>query len=213
MNNNYTIPMLGYGTYQLEEDSVVDRGVSVAIHSGYRLIDTAYFYANEHQIGATLSPLFVNGSLQREDVFLTTKVWNTHHSKARLLDSIRNSLEMLQVDYVDLVLLHFPTGFRDGDDYFPLYANRTIIPRSWAKDAYLEPWAALEEAVRLGLTRSIGVSNFNRSQMKKLLSKAKIKPVLNQVSVFFSHSQVTNLVKFPRWNRIHISTTTNFANI
>lgn len=174
--------MVGFGTWQLGNDTTVKRAIRAAISAGYRLIDTAYIYGNEKAIGQVLHEMIAQGKVKRDDVFLTTKVWNNHHSTPKVLQSIRDSLKKLKLKQLDLVLLHFPVGFKEGSDNFPTFANGSIIPRSWRKDAYLESWEAMESAVKMGLTRSIGVSNFNQAQMRKVLAKAKIKPVLNQVS-------------------------------
>lgn len=181
MADGRSLPVLGFGTWQLGNDTTVKRALLHALDAGYRLIDTAHLYGNEAPIGEVLRQRMSTGRLSRADLFVTTKVWSNHHSKARVMKSIRDSLRKLQLDYLDLVLLHYPAGFRDGTDLFPIYRNGSIIPRTWQKDSYLEPWRAMEEAVRLGLVRSIGVSNFNRRQTRKLLSNAKVRPVLNQV--------------------------------
>ena len=183
LNNKQGLPLVGFGTWQLGGNaSSVKDTIKQAIDAGYRLIDTAYIYDTEEPIGDVLQELFSSGKLKREDIFVTTKVWTTYFSKIRVLQSIRESLKKLKLNYVDLILLHFPTGFKDGKENFPKFKNGTIIPRTWRKDAYLEAWNAMENAVQLGLVSSIGVSNFNRNQMKKLLKSAKIKPVLNQVN-------------------------------
>lgn len=182
MNNGHTIPMVGFGTWQLGNDSVVRSAVANAIKAGYKLIDTAYLYGNEKAIGDTLKDMIQRGLIKREDIFLTTKVWPTHFIKSKVLKSIRRSLKRLQVSQLDLVLLHFPTAFQEGKQLWPRFPeNNSLIPHSWQNDSYLEAWRGMEEAVRLGLTRSIGVSNFNAAQVRTLLRAASIKPVVNQV--------------------------------
>ena len=183
MNNNHCIPWIGFGTWQLGNNTnTIKNIIRQAIDAGYRLIDTAYIYNTEEGIGLALKDAFASGKLKRDDVFITTKVWLNHFSKPKVLQSIRDSLRKLKLNQVDLVLMHYPTGFKDGPDNYPKYPNGTIIPRTWQKDAYLETWQAMEDAHKLGLTRSIGVSNFNQEQIWKLLLNARIKPVINQVS-------------------------------
>src|ERR1700760_4842077 len=109
MNDGNFIPMVGLGTYRAldEEVSVTIR---VAIESGYRLIDTAMLYDNEKPIGETVRQLIDEGMIRREDVFIVTKVWNTYHSRAAVMKSAKQSLANLGLDYVDLLLIHWPTG-------------------------------------------------------------------------------------------------------
>ena len=183
MNNKYTIPMVGYGTFLLNGGQNVRNSIISAVKAGYRLIDTATLYRNERSIGTALKSLITSGEIKREDIFLTTKIWNTNHEPERTMQSIRNSLRKLQTNYLDLVLIHFPTGFRVGKQLMPKYANNaSLIPRTWRQDAYMDTWRALEHAVWMGSIRSIGVSNFNIRQMETLLANATIMPVMNQVS-------------------------------
>ncbi len=190
LNNGLSMPLVGFGTWQLEGNSTVKKStIKKALEAGYRLLDTAYLYRTETAIGEALSETFTSKKLTREDVFVTTKVWPTFFSRVRVLQSIGDSLKKLQLSYVDLVLLHFPTGFREGAEDWPVFTgNRSVIPHSWKRNAFLESWQALEEAVQRNLTRSIGVSNFNRRQMRTLLRQAKVKPVLNQVQETKGHN-------------------------
>ncbi|KAH7638480.1 aldo-keto reductase family 1 member b10-like protein [Dermatophagoides farinae] len=183
MNNGHCLPLVAFGTWQLGNNSVVKRAIKSAITNGYRLIDTADIYGNEQMIGDILQELFKEGIINRDDLFITTKVWCNHFSKSSVIKSIQQSMQKLKVSYIDLVLLHYPTGFKENDDQdkYPKFKNGSIIPRTWKKDSYLETWESMEQAIRNNYTHSIGVSNFNRRQIKTLLSKATIKPVINQV--------------------------------
>lgn len=137
--NQRCMPTVGFGTWQLGgNSSVIQTTIKQALDAGYRLIDTAYLYNTEDEIGDALAGAFADGKLKREDIFITTKVWPTYFSKAKVLQSIRDSLRKLKLQYLDLVLLHYPTGFKEGTDNYPTYPNGSIIPLSWKKDAYLE---------------------------------------------------------------------------
>uniref|UniRef100_A0A834VGY2 Aldo-keto reductase family 1 member B15 n=1 Tax=Sarcoptes scabiei TaxID=52283 RepID=A0A834VGY2_SARSC len=181
MNNGECLPLIALGTWQLGDDETVKRAIRTAIEDGYRLIDTAYIYGNEEFIGEILQELFKSKQIKREDLFITTKVWNNHFSRESVLKSIENSLRKLKLNYLDLVLLHYPTGFIENQGDYPKYQNGSIIPRTWQRNGFLESWQGMEQAVRNRLTKSIGVSNFNRRQIRSLLSRATIRPVLNQV--------------------------------
>ena len=182
LNDGRKIPSVGMGTWQLgANDSEIARALSDALDVGYRHIDTAWLYGTERGAGLALDQAIKAKRLKRQDVFITSKVWNTYHRRAKVVDSIRQSLSTLGLEYLDLALIHWPTGFKEGDDHYPKFANGSIIPRKWNKHSYVETWRGMEDAVGLGLTRSIGVSNFNARQLSKLLKKAKIKPAVNQV--------------------------------
>ena len=156
--------------------------IVAAVKTGYRHIDTAYFYYNEAAIGKALKMLFREGVVKREDLFITSKVWMNFYSKNRVLVGLKKSVIDLGIDFVDLALLHFPMGVQDGDNTTPLFFfNMSIIPRTWRKDAYLETWKGLEIAQEMGWTRSIGVANFDTTQLKKVMDIASIKPSMNQV--------------------------------
>ena len=182
LNDGCTIPAVGMGTWQLgANDTEISKAISDAIDVGYRHIDTAWLYNTEKGLGLSLDRALRSKAFKREDFFITSKVWNTYHRREKVVDSIRQSLDNLGTSYLDLTLIHWPTGFKEGTDNYPKYDNGSIIPRKWSKAAYLETWKGLEDAVEQGLTRSIGVSNFNARQLHKLLKRAKIMPAINQV--------------------------------
>jgi diketogulonate reductase-like aldo/keto reductase len=188
LNDGNEIPIVGLGTSRIT-DSQAYITVKEAINSGYRHFDTAYFYNNEKVIGTALKDLIAQNRIKREDVFITSKVWCNFHSRPLVVEGLKISLKNLGLEYLDLALVHYPTGFKEGNDLFPKFRNGSIIPRTWKKDAYLETWKGMEDALKLGLAKSIGVSNFNSVQLKRVLDVAEIKPVVNQVLVlkFFIH--------------------------
>lgn len=152
LNNGINMPILGFGVFQIEpeqcEQCVVD-----AIEAGYRLIDTAQAYYNEEAVGRAT----VRCSVPREELFITTKVWVTEHSKERARASVEESMRKLQTDYLDLVLIHQPLG-----DYYAAYR-------------------ALEELYGEGWLRAIGISNFSAERMADLAAFANVIPAVNQV--------------------------------
>lgn len=158
--NGVKMPQLGYGVYQVTmeecENCVLD-----ALKAGYRLIDTAQSYFNEEEVGNAIR----KSGIPREDIFLTTKVWIEHYGYEACKKSIEDSLNKLQVDYIDLLLLHQP--FAD----------------------YYGAWRALEEYYEAGKVRAIGISNFYPDRMIDLAAFARIKPMINQIEIHPHHQQ------------------------
>ncbi|MEF9951775.1 MAG: aldo/keto reductase [Clostridium sp.] len=153
LNNGVKMPILGFGTYKVDNGNTVIQSVKEALNIGYRSIDTASFYNNEEGVGIALK----ESGLKREEIFLTSKVWNSDQGYEKTLDAFHRTLKNLQTTYLDLYLIHWPT---------PLFG---------------ETWRALEELYRNGYIRSIGVSNFTIDHLKSLLETAEIPPMVNQV--------------------------------
>ena len=159
LNNGVEMPGLGLGVFQIPDEDTAEV-VKTGIINGYRLIDTAQIYGNEEGTGRGIKEGLAATGLNREDLFITSKVWNAHISKEEALASFEKSLEKLQLDYLDLFLIHWP-----------------------GKESYREAWLALEELYAAGKVRAIGVSNFERHHLADLLSYAKVVPVLNQIEL------------------------------
>ncbi|MGT2800230.1 aldo/keto reductase [Streptococcus marmotae] len=162
MNNGLTIPALGFGTYLSKDGEEVYNAVRKALAVGYRHIDTAAFYGNEESIGRAIK----DSGIAREELYITTKLWNDAHGYEEAKIAFADSLEKLQLDYLDLYLIHWPNpaGIRDR----------------WQK-ANADAWRAMEELVAEGKIRSIGVSNFMIHHLDELLKTATIVPAVNQI--------------------------------
>ncbi|MBS7563475.1 aldo/keto reductase [Mucilaginibacter sp. Bleaf8] len=159
--NNTSIPALGFGTYQLKGDACV-QSTETALRLGYRHLDTAEFYHNEAEVGKAMR----NSGLDRKEIFLTTKVWPTNITKSKFLPAVEESLRQLKLDYVDLLLIHWP-----ADDEL---TNRTAVD-------------ILAECLHKQYARLIGVSNFSIPQLQQAQSQAPI--VCNQVEYHPYYSQ------------------------
>lgn len=168
LNNGVEMLMLGYGVYQVTKEEC-ERCVLDALKAGYRLIDTAQSYFNEEEVGSAIK----KSSVPREEIFLTTKVWIEHYGYEEAKKSIINSMKKLQVDYIDLVLMHQP--FND----------------------YYGTWRAMEKLYKEGKIKAIGISNFYPDRMVDITSFAKIKPMVNQIEIH-PHYQQTEAIK---WNK------------
>ena len=164
------IPIIGFGTWQTPDGDVAKHAVESALNAGYRHIDTAAAYGNEESVGEGIKRSGVN----RHDLFITTKLWNADHGYKLTKEAIDRSLQKLKVDYLDLYLIHWP--------------NPVAMRDHWA-EANAESWRAMEEAVKAGKIRTIGVSNFRKHHLDELLKTAEIKPAVNQIMLNTSDLQ------------------------
>ena len=153
--NGNEIPQLGFGVYQIKGDELTEKCVLEALKVGYRHIDTAHYYENERGVGAAIK----KSGIPREEIWVTSKVWVTEYGSGKTTAAIDKMLKRLGLEYIDLVLLHFP------------YKN------------YLDAYKELEAECEKGRIKNIGISNFEDQKFDDLYSKAKIKPVLNQIEL------------------------------
>lgn len=142
-------------------------------------------YGNEKEIGEAIREKISDGTVRREDLFIVTKLWNTFHEREQVVLTCRKSLENFGLDYIDLYLIHWPVALKyTGPLNFELPFQNAV---GYDYD-YVDTWKGMEECVGLGLTKSIGLSNFNSKQIERVLATATIKPVMNQVNFIFSLS-------------------------
>ena len=154
LNNGVEMPWLGLGVFMAEEGIEVENAVVTALKHGYRSIDTASVYQNEHGVGVGIK----KSKVPREEIFLTSKVWNSDQGYKTTLEAFEESLERLQTDYLDLYLIHWPKG-----------------------KLSLDTWKAMEELYEKGLIRAIGVSNFLVHHLEDFLPECNVVPAVNQV--------------------------------
>uniref|UniRef100_A0A0N4ZNR8 Aldo_ket_red domain-containing protein n=1 Tax=Parastrongyloides trichosuri TaxID=131310 RepID=A0A0N4ZNR8_PARTI len=183
------MPMVGYGTYQIKSKDIFDC-LDTALECGYRLIDTAQCYGNEEAIGDALQILLPKYGLSREDIFITTKLAPKFQGKEKCRKAVLKSLEKLQVDYIDLLLIHWP-----GTAHLSSSSCKNSLNR---KDS----WSELENFYFNNIVKSIGVSNYNIPHLEELLSYCKVKPELNQCE-FHPYYNTPELVSYCKKNDIH----------
>ena len=183
LNSNHKMPVIGLGTWQAPAGQV-GAAVKTALENGYRHIDCAAIYGNEAEIGAVFAEAFASGLVKREDLFVTSKLWNSEHAPSDVRPALELSLKELRLDYLDLYLIHWPQCFAKESE-----GNRSIPKNEDGSIKYdlstssQETWSALEACVDAGLTRSIGLSNFNSEQIAGICEGARIKPAVLQVEI------------------------------
>jgi len=207
LNSGHSIPQLGLGTW-LSKPGEVGEAVKMALEIGYRHIDCAMSYGNQEEIGNVFSSAFGGGKIKREDVFVTSKIWNTFHTYEKATAAIDIMLKELQIPYLDLCLIHWPQGYLEDNGLFPKDANGKIIN---ANTDYLDTWKAMENAVEAGKVRSIGVSNFNVKQIQRIFEHGTIKPAVLQIEAhpYFSQS---NLLQFCKKHGVIVTAFSPLAN-
>ncbi|NP_001297485.1 aldo-keto reductase family 1 member C13-like [Mesocricetus auratus] len=190
LSDGHFIPALGFGTYKPNEvpKSKSVEATKLAIGVGYRHIDTAYVYHVEEEIGQAIQSKIKAGDVKREDMFITTKLWCTCFRPELVRPSLEKSLKNLQLDYVDLYIMHFPVPMKSGNNDFPADGQGKLLLDTVD---FCATWEALETCKDAGLVKSIGVSNFNHRQLERILNKPglKYKPVCNQVECHIYNNQ------------------------
>jgi alcohol dehydrogenase (NADP+) len=178
LQNNDLWEGLGLGTWK-SKPGEVKQAIIEAIKCGYKHIDCAAVYGNEKEIGEAFTYCFETNLVKREDLWITSKLWNNSHKKEHVIPALKQTLADLQLDYLDLYIIHWPIAIKhetlyptDASDYISL----TEIP-------IIETWSMMEEAKNNGLAKHIGVSNFSVLKLKDLYNKATIKPEVNQVEL------------------------------
>ncbi|XP_072001190.1 aldo-keto reductase family 1 member C3-like isoform X2 [Engystomops pustulosus] len=206
LNDGNKMPVLGLGTFSPEIVSAkllptnsqmgsideatgtldptilksVEEATKTALDIGYRHVDSAYGYLIEESLGKVFREKFLDCTLKREDLFYTSKLWNTFHQPHRVRLALERSLHSLQLDYIDLYLIHHPITFQPGEDLMSVDENGAV---AFDNVDLCQTWEVLEQCKDAGLVKSIGVSNFNRELLEMILNKPglKYKPVCNQV--------------------------------
>jgi diketogulonate reductase-like aldo/keto reductase len=177
-NGAGAMPALGFGT--LIPDPVATRNATkAALEAGFRLLDTAERYKTEKEVGEAMREVFQGGKIKREDIFVITKLWNTNHRPQRVKPACEASLKKLQLDFVDLYLIHTPFAFQPGDEQDPRDANGNVIYDQGV--TLLDTWRAMENLVDEGKCKAIGLSDVSLEQAQQIVEGGRIKPAVVHV--------------------------------
>ncbi len=193
------MPAFGLGTWKSKPGEVYN-AVREALKIGYRHIDCAAVYMNEAEIGNALKDSFAEGLVKREDLWITSKLWNNSHKREQVIPALKKTLSDLQLEYLNLYLVHWPIAFkadvlapRKGSEYITL----DEIP-------LIETWRGMQDALKAGLVKHIGVSNFSAKKLKDLIPQTEFKPEMNQVELH-PLLQQNELFSFCKSENIHLT--------
>ncbi|KAL8705889.1 MAG: hypothetical protein Q9201_001037 [Fulgogasparrea decipioides] len=202
LNTGAEIPAVGFGTWQDKEAQ--EDAVSEALKAGYTHIDTARIYGTEPAVGAAIK----KSGIPRSEIFVTTKLWNNAHHPDDVESALDASLKDLGTDYVDLYLMHWPVAFARGEESFPKDSNGKI--KNGNTD-FVDTWKAMEKAFKKGKAKAIGVSNFSRKEVERLLKETEVVPAANQIEVH-PYLQQREACEWFRGKGIHVQQYSPFGN-
>lgn len=184
--------MLGLGTWNADKNKIGPAVEMALTHHDYSHIDCAHVYENEPQVGEAFQRVFSRSARKREDVFITSKLWNYDHAKADVRTACEKTLQDLQLEYLDLYLMHCGVASPHDGRIEPVDKDGFLIP---AKVSVRETWEAMEELVDAGLVKAIGISNFTAPMIVDLLTYARIVPAVNQIELH-PYNQQPRLIEF-----------------
>ncbi|ODQ57845.1 hypothetical protein WICANDRAFT_101262 [Wickerhamomyces anomalus NRRL Y-366-8] len=198
LNNGVVMPVFGLGTWQSKPNEVCN-AVEFALKNNYRLIDTAAIYGNEHEVGEGIK----RSGISRAELFITTKLWNSHHDPVDVEIALDESLNKLGLDYIDLYLMHYPCA-NDKEMFLKDQYVKADID-------FVDTWKAMEGLLESGKVRAIGISNFSLSETQKLLESCAIKPQVHQMEMH-PYLKQSEFLDFHKKNDIHVTAYSAFDN-
>ncbi|KAG7091286.1 hypothetical protein E1B28_010334 [Marasmius oreades] len=208
LSTGASIRQIGLGTW-LSQPKEVENAVEIAVRHGYRHLDLAAIYQNQDEVGAALKKV-IPSVVKREDLFLTSKVWNTSHKSELVEKELDKTLSQLGVDYLDLYLIHWPVSFKHGDDYFPADPKNPGCVELDTVTSLVDTWKAMI-ALPKSKVRAIGVSNFTIEHIEAIIKATGVVPTVNQIE---SHPLLPqdDLVAFAKEKGIHLTAYSPLGN-
>lgn len=204
LNTGDKIPILGIGTWQAPVGEVAV-AVQAALEAGYRHVDAAAVYGNEKEVGQGIK----QSGVPRKDIWVTSKVWNNSHKREDVPKAYQQTLDDLGLEYLDLYLIHWPRAFKSGAEKFPQDADGTIA----VEDVdFVETWKALEELKKAGKVKNIGISNFSKREVERLLASAEIKPAVIQIEGH-PHLVQADYISWLQSQGFHITVYSSFGDL
>lgn len=201
LNTGARVPMIGLGTWNAAPDKAGEAIEDAVSRCGYRHIDCAAVYHNEKEVGQGIGNILARGDIKREELFITSKLWNTDHARDHVAAACKKTLHDLGLEHLDLYLMHFGIAIAHGVHDEPLDEQGYVIT---AGIPIRETWEAMEDLVRAGLVKAIGVANFTAPMLLDLLSYAKIAPAMNQIELH-PYLQQESLVQFCKYKDIAVT--------
>jgi alcohol dehydrogenase (NADP+) len=202
LNTGASIPALGFGTWQDKEAQ--EPAVIAALQAGVRHIDTAAVYGTEPAVGSAIK----KSGVPREEIYITTKIWNNSHAPEDVEAALDTSLSNLGTDYVDLWLMHWPSSFASGSSLFPKDSNGKVKP---GKSDYVETYKAMEKLYKSGKAKAIGVSNFSKAEMERLIKETSVVPAVHQLELH-PYLQQKEFADWHKSQGIHVTQYSPFGN-
>ncbi|KAF1944535.1 Aldo/keto reductase [Clathrospora elynae] len=202
LNTGAQIPAIGFGTWQDKEAQ--EPAVTMALKAGYRHIDTARIYGTEPAVGNAIK----KSDVPREELFITTKLWNNSHHPDDVEKALDASLKDLGVEYIDLYLMHWPSPFARGDDMFPKDSDGKT---KTGDSDFVDTYKAMEKCLKSGKTKAIGVSNFSKAELERLIKETSVVPAVHQIELH-PYLQQKSFTEFHKQKGIHIVQYSPFGN-